>query len=1064
MAAPLTEKMLVDWAGAQVVREAKSLVDRGLVLEAEHDPPEIRGAILWNNHALRTSLRVLPDGNVESQCPCYANRERGLICNHVIALAWSLVRRMRDPERESKYLAERRRAERLTQFSESDYIQRAGEGTPGALSARIGIVLPADWEEACRRGSVPVGCFALYRQARVPLHDVPRDQALSLDKPAESLLYVLEDIAGGPAKGYMELGLADFINVIRLHAGREIDVENASPLTVNEARLATHLRMDLEVQTGELVLSPHTEVPYQAPDEHPLYIVAGKTGWIHACGNLWPLEKVVPTPYQALYDNPVVLPRTDVIRFLRQELPVLARYLRVESDVSLDLFTVEPAQPSWRLVVSGSPASLSAQLHACYGDIELIAGRPDPRGGFALPDPQDVMCYRSRNLQAEEQALRAAAAAGLPGDRGDTLQSVVGKRNVLNFLASRLPAFRRRGWRVEVHGRVSTWFESLGFATPVVHVRDSGQEGWFDVGFDFEDTVGNSLSQADIQLALRKGDSFLQRSGRTVLIDADAVESMLDVFADCQSREADLPGHFRLADVYSGFVQSSLNSLDGVDVEADTSWLDRASRSNRTMSISSVPLPPDLDRILRPYQKEGVAWLRFLENSGFCGILADEMGLGKTIETLAWLQVERTETEARGKPALIVCPTSLVENWIEEATRFVPELRLLDMTGPHRHERREKIAHADMVVISYAILRRDLSHYIETEFAVVALDEAQHIKNRSTQNAVAAKKLRARHRVVLTGTPIENSVSDLWSIMDFLMPRYLGTHESFRRQYELPIGHGGPEAELAQRKLRRKMGPFLLRRLKTEVAKELPPRIQRVSYCTLSGDQRLVYGELMRSSRKRIRDMVSKRGFNRSRMEILTTLMRLRQVCCHLGLLKLPGLEARYPSAKLELFFELLDEALDGNHRVLVFSQFVSMLSILRKELEQRELTYCYLDGSTRERMQEVRRFNTQREIPLFLISLKAGGTGLNLTGADTVIHFDPWWNPAVEDQATDRAHRIGQKRSVYSIKLIARDTVEESVLALQKRKKAVIASTIESDETALRSLTWDDVQELLSL
>jgi SNF2 family DNA or RNA helicase len=300
--------------------------------------------------------------------------------------------------------------------------------------------------------------------------------------------------------------------------------------------------------------------------------------------------------------------------------------------------------------------------------------------------------------------------------------------------------------------------------------------------------------------------------------------------------------------------------------------------------------------------------------------------------------------------------------------------------------------------------------------------------------------------------------------MDFLMPGYLSNHKAFREHYELPISRGGPDADLAQIKLRRKLHPFLMRRLKTEVAKDLPPKIQRVAHSTLSKDQHMVYKELLENAKRKISDMVDTQGFNKSRMQILRTLLRLRQTCCHLDLLKLENLKSEYPSAKMELFFELVNEALDARHRILVFSQFTSMLAILRREMDGRKLKYCYLDGATQNRQEIVRQFNTDRSIPIFLISLKAGGSGLNLTGADMVIHYDPWWNPAVEDQATDRAHRIGQKNTVYSVKLITKNTVEEKVLAMQQRKKSVIDATLEKEGNFAKTLTWDDVQELLSL
>jgi SNF2 family DNA or RNA helicase len=433
---------------------------------------------------------------------------------------------------------------------------------------------------------------------------------------------------------------------------------------------------------------------------------------------------------------------------------------------------------------------------------------------------------------------------------------------------------------------------------------------------------------------------------------------------------------------------------------------------------------------------------------------------------------------------LIVCPTSLVFNWVAEAQKFTPELKVLALHGPERHAAFEQIAESDLVVTSYALIRRDADRYRELEFDTVVLDEAQHIKNRQTQNAQAVKAVRSQHRLVLTGTPLENSVLDLWSIFDFLMPGYLGTAKDFRERYELPITKER-NAE-AQSRLARRLRPFMLRRLKKEVATDLPEKIEQVSFCDLTSEQRQVYQQVMEATRKEVLEAVGEQGQARSRMVALNALLRLRQVCCDLRLLKLPersggamenGSDAAEspalqnsappslqppPSGKLDLFGELLEEAIDGGHRVLVFSQFVSMLTLLKERLTAEEIEFCYLDGSTNDRAAVVDRFQRNSSVPVFLISLKAGGVGLNLTGADTVIHFDPWWNPAVEDQATDRAHRIGQSRVVTSYKLIARDTVEEKILTLQNRKREIIQATLGGEEEFTAALSWDEIQELL--
>ncbi len=1066
---PFTRKRLLDWAGEQVVRDAEAMVDRGLVLESNYEAPWIRGTIRWNNRDLNTSMRILPGGLVESRCPCYANVERGVICAHVIALALSLVRRATDPLREAKYREELRRASRLASIGEDVYLRRVAADTPEAIPANLRLTLSEGWQAGLAADRIPLLCEVVYQSTAQPLDQASRELPFHFPKPDESLLFVLEDIAEGPAPGELTVNRIDLINILRLLAGRTLINESGLPVNVQETPLTTHVRMDLDQENGELILMVHTELPFLSAAVPPVYVVAGRSGWVYGAGHFWPLAQVLPTPYHPIYEAPVIVPRPDVVRFLRQEIPPLSACARIESDLSIDVFLIDPGTPTFELAISGSPASLSATLYAHYDTHRVVAGQRAGIAEFAIPDPSDLLRYTVRNPDAERDALLLLARYGFVGETGNTLAPIVGKREVLNVLGSAVPSLRRRNWRVEFQGKVGPLMEDSHFVAPVVHVREPeghppGVGGWFDVGFDFESPDGASLAPADIQRAMLKGESFIERGGRTLLIDTDAITAMQDVFADCASGDSEWAGYFRLPDIYAPFVKSSLDALDGVDVENPAAWRQRAEQQNRAAELAPVPLPSLMEERLRPYQKEGVYWLRFLETSGFCGLLADEMGLGKTIQALTWLQLERVRPEARELPALIVCPTSIVENWAVEAAANAPDLKVLMMSGPDRHTHWPTLASHHLVITSYALMRRDLDRYLEREFAVVLLDEAQHIKNRSTQNAVSAKKLRAHHRLVLTGTPVENSVSDLWSILDFLMPRYLGPHDTFRARYEQPISRGGPDGAMAQVHLRRKLHPFLLRRLKTEVAKELPPKIEKVAPCTLTPDQKVVYAELLQRSRRQLQALVSAKGVNGSRMEILTTLMRLRQACCHLDLLKLEGVKSQQPSAKMDLFFELLDEALDGGHRVLVFSQFVAMLTILRNELERREIRYSYLDGSSKDRLQIVHTFNQDRDIPVFLISLKAGGSGLNLTGADTVIHFDPWWNPATENQATDRAYRIGQRRTVYSIKLITTGTVEEKVLALQQRKQAIIDATVESEEAMIQRLSWDDIQDLLSL
>ncbi len=1065
MKIPITQKMLMDWAGTRVYHYGKNIFEDNRVSYVRYEHPIVEGILDHGPRGLHCRFELLPDGSVNNQCPCRDNRERGIICPHVIAVSMELLRRNTDPDRERKALEEKRRAERLSAENNGRYLNRAAAGTPGAKPAKLRLTLNEHWREEIHTGRVAMKCDLAWEHTVHPIGLVPADLTFILSKQDENLLFVLEDICEGPVRSEVELPTQDFINILEVHKGKPLFIaQHDQSCTVNAVTMHSVLNMDLDRENGELILMIHTELPFMSTHAFPTYIVSNKTGWIFDSDHFWPLANILPLPLHGIYTQPVYVERKSVPHFIKNELPIIAQHIQTVSDITEDLFTIDPATPRFKLVIRGSPASLAATLYAVYDTLELIAAKPETNGYFALPDPDDLMRYLVRNLPGEAAALNQLAHTGLAGTRGDQLGSVVGCDQVLNFLGSSIPSLRRFGWKIELEGRIAPFMEEMDFALPVVHVRQPESSKWFEVGFQYEGAQGESLSETDIQRALLKGESFIRRNDKTILLDAGAIQTARDVFGDCASGEGSQPGTFRMGSIYAAYVQSSLDSLDGVDVEAAPVWLQGSRIHNRKDSLSPVPLDPKAESILRPYQKEGVYWLHFLARNGFCGILADEMGLGKTLQALFWIQSHHLANRDHPKPALIICPTSLVENWAEESARFTPSLKVLLMSGAERHKYWDDAKAANLVITSYALMRRDIEQYRQMDCSIIILDEAQHIKNHSTQNAVAAKQLRGDHRLVLTGTPIENSVADLWSIMDFLMPGYLGSHHSFHDHYELPISREGAESEEAQTKLRRKLHPFLLRRMKKDVAKDLPPKIQKIISCSLTKDQQVVYNQMLLSSRRVIDDLVQQKGFNHARMEILKVLLRLRQICCHLDLLKLDNISSTHPSAKMDLFFELIDEALDGGHRVLVFSQFTSMLAILRRELDERKRNYCYLDGSTRDRLQIVKEFNTNHTIPVFLISLKAGGSGLNLTGADMVIHYDPWWNPAVEDQATDRAYRIGQKRTVYSVKMITRGTVEEKVLAMQEKKKNIINATLSQDEQVMQKLTWEDVQDLLSL
>jgi superfamily II DNA or RNA helicase len=472
--------------------------------------------------------------------------------------------------------------------------------------------------------------------------------------------------------------------------------------------------------------------------------------------------------------------------------------------------------------------------------------------------------------------------------------------------------------------------------------------------------------------------------------------------------------------------------------------------------VQPVPPPASLKADLRDYQREGLNWLQFLREYELGGVLADDMGLGKTVQALAHLLIELQAGRA-DRPSLVVAPTSLMVNWKREAERFAPSLRVLVLQGIDRHRHFASIDRHDLVLTTYPLLSRDTEVLLGQDWHLAILDEAQHIKNPKSKAAVTACQLNARHRLCLTGTPMENHLGELWSQMHFLMPGLLGDERRFRRLFRNPIEKHRDDER--QRQLRDRVAPFMLRRNKSEVATELPPKTEIVSEVELDGAQRDLYETIRVSMSDKVREAIDNKGIERSRIVILDALLKLRQVCCHPQLLKLPSAQKVKNSAKLAQLMEMLPEMVEEGRRILLFSQFTSMLAIIEQEIEKHKIDYVKLTGKTKDRATPIDRFQSG-EVPVFLISLKAGGSGLNLTAADTVIHYDPWWNPAAENQATDRAHRIGQDKPVFVYKMITAGTVEEKIIAMQQKKQA-LADALFDEGARGGALSAEDLQGL---
>jgi hypothetical protein len=475
-------------------------------------------------------------------------------------------------------------------------------------------------------------------------------------------------------------------------------------------------------------------------------------------------------------------------------------------------------------------------------------------------------------------------------------------------------------------------------------------------------------------------------------------------------------------------------------------------------AMESIEPPAGVNATLRDYQLAGFRWMQFLARHGLHGILADDMGLGKTLQTLTHILTEKESGHAQGCPTLVIAPTSVVPNWLAEAKRFTPSLRLLELTGPDRRKYHASIPYADLVLTSYALLHRDIDRLRHHKFHLVALDEAQNIKNPQALVAQAACKLDARHRVCLSGTPVENHLGELWSLMKFLIPGFLGTEQAFTDTYRKPIEKDGDPQRAAD--LKKRVAPLILRRTKDQVAKELPPKTELVHLIELHSAQKDLYETVRATMNKRVREAIAARGMDGIQMVFLEALLKLRQICCDPRLLPDDFAQSCEESAKLDFLTELLAVLIEEGRRILIFSQFTTMLALIEDHLIKQGIRYLKLTGASKDRGKLVEDFQTGK-IPLFLISLKAGGTGLNLTAADTVIHYDPWWNPAAEAQATDRAYRIGQKNPVFVHKLLCQDTVEQRIHQLQQQK-AQLAAGLLADADISQRLSPEMVRSLL--
>jgi superfamily II DNA or RNA helicase len=765
-------------------------------------------------------------------------------------------------------------------------------------------------------------------------------------------------------------------------------------------------------------------------------------------------ELVTPAWLQRLYRSPaMVQSHDDLPELLGESIPRVAALLGADLPDLSSVADLVDQKPLFELKANGDIIDARVRLYVRYEDQEFDVPPDD------FPSPLAFLPPKSG--KGRPRVVRRDVGAEMAGVQALLNQNFEVSESGEELVASGGDAIAF--WTNGIGELPEDWDRFIPDDLVDVTIRDesvtpqvrvSSGVDWLNLDMKFE-SGGAVVNEDELRACLEHGRRLVQlEDGTYAPIDPEKVGDVLTRMAEIYAT-AGIKDKLPLSQ--AGRVQDLLKMVSNAKVSASAKTL--FAKIEDIDEIPNVAKPRTLKADLRPYQKDGFSWLVFLHELNSGGILADDMGLGKTVQAIALLLWAKSKYKR--KLNLVVAPTSVVPNWEREISKFAPGLKTVVWQGPNRSQRAPELEKADVMITSYALLRRDEELLQALDLRYVILDEAQHIKNPMSQTARSAKKLSSERRLALTGTPIENRLSELWSIFDFVSPGLLGQLKTFEERIARPIDRG--DMDTAQR-LRATIKPFVMRRLKRDVAADLPDKIEQEMIVPLAEEQAKLYKQILGQVRKSVLSEVEKKGVSKAQIQILAALTRLRQVACDPRLMKLPDTDFDADdSGKLGALREIIDEAVDGGHRVLVFSQFVQMLNHIRAALDADGVQYEYLDGSTKDRIERVDRFNEDTSVPVFLISLKAGGTGLNLVGADTVVHFDPWWNPAVEDQATDRAHRIGQTKNVNVYKLIAAGTVEEKILELSAKKRELVSNVLSTEGSPLKGLTKADVESLFS-
>jgi superfamily II DNA or RNA helicase len=1013
----ITDAWLMEMGGWQEMKRARAMYQSGAVVAAAYDGTRLSGTVRDQGREFSCGLLIRRRSDMDNLCTCFQARKTGSLCAHSLAVGTAWVHRHEKPPGAA-----------------------SGPAPPAAKPA----VLPAKADGPLTFLLPPTFMEALQRQKLSMMVEVEKAGTEEIaDAPFLTWLGSLRQTSVPP---HLMLSAGPQISgALEALAGHPRvfikDGAKRTPVTISRAPARFPLAI---TEAGENV---RLTLWLPSSDARPALPSTSKdTGWLFQPGALTLEPLRLPDMFFELLrtlppQRPVEKPR----RWLAAHLETLQAVFVIDTEVSSPgvlAMQLRPAVPQFELTLEGSLEKLSAKLRCRYdGGPVPFPPLVEVVSGFPLPGP-DSNIFLTRNLPAEFAAVRRLEscgfdAAGAPGEWVLSREHLV-----LQFFAGELDRLKAE-WHVTLGTRFTAATANVDRIAPQWRPAGGGTD-WLSFDLAFTSARGGIIDRAEVARLLAGSGHRRQPNGRIAVVNMAEAMDLNEVLRDVQPNQT--TGSFRVKRTQLGYLEQTFGKLPDMG-EPAVKW------------PLETSVPPDLLTKLRDYQKTGVQWLLDHAARGHGGILADEMGLGKTLQSLALIAAARRHWPDR--PALVVCPKSLLGNWRAEAARFTPDVKVLTLEGARRKNQFAAIRGAQLVITSYQLLARDIDEHRAVEWGAVILDEAGFIRNPDTQASRAARELRAAARFALTGTPIENGVRDLWSLTEFAVPGYLGQRKDFAERYESPLSAGGNAPLMAR--LRRRMAPYILRRLKTDVAKDLPSKIETTHTCDMNPEQREIYAALLREGAAKVMDAESAKNRSQARLRMLTTLLRLRQTCCDPRLLPGGIGKGNDPSGKLEAVAELLEEIRDGGHSVLIFSAFASMLRLLEDAVKSAGLDYCLLDGQTRDRQSLVESFQNDESKRVFLISLKAGGYGLNLTKADTVIHFDPWWNPAVEAQATDRAHRIGQGRAVTVYKLITAGTVEEKISALQKRKRGLMDAALDDEVPVMDGLTDEDLRELLA-